>query len=275
MALVFGQALDPLSSASILGLGVARGVPHVSCVSLGKASSANPGGLFRDTILKFVLLHMQQVVLRISGGSSLHLLGAHHGSIGKSRAALRWTIFERLVVNGLQVFFPPELSFGISSDRDVFFAEWAPSIVPSFIRCLGMVALALLGAVKCRWFITNWSMVFALVMDADCLQGELGRVSWASCLGIGGFTKVGSLELLGMELIFWRFLVARMLSFEMSVFGNCNSTGSRAFNLVIAKSASSSVIFRAVFFGCCGQAGVGLFPVEPLGFRICIIWIPR
>ena len=275
LALVFGQALDPLSSACILGLGIACSVPHVSGVTFGKASSANPGGLIRDTILEFVLLHMQQVVLRIIGGNSLHLLGAHHGSIGESRAALGWTIFERFVVNGLQVFFPPELSFGISSDRDVAFAERAPPIVTSFIRCLGMVALALLRAAKCRWFIKNWGMVFAFVMDADCLQGELGRVIWASCLGIGGFTKVRLLELLGMELIFWRFLMARMLSFEMSVFGNRDSSSSCTFNLVIAKSASPSVIFWAVFFGCCGQAGVSLFPIKPLRFVVQIDLIPR
>ena len=248
LALIFGQALDPLSSACILGLGVARSVPHVSCVSLGKASCANPGGLCRDTILDFVLLNMQQVVLRIIGGSSEHLLGAHHGSIGENRAALGWTVFEGFVVNGLQAFFPPELSFGISSDRDVFFAEWAPPIVPSFIRCLGMVALALFGAAKCRWFITNWGIFFSFVMGADCLKGELSRGSWASCLGIGGFTKVGLLELLSVEFIFWRFLVARMLSFEMSVFGNSDSSSSCTFDLVVAKSASPSVIFWAICF---------------------------
>ena len=86
-------------------------------------------------------------------------------------------------------------------------------------------------------------MVFAFVMDADCLQGELGRVIWASCLGIGGFTKVRLLEFLGMELVFWRFLVARMLIFEMSVFGNRDSSSSCAFNLVIAESTCPSESF--------------------------------
>ena len=110
MASVFGQTVDPLGSACILGLGIASCVPHVGGVTFSEAGSANPSGPFRYAVLKIVLLHMQQVVLRIVGCNCLHLFGTHHGSIGQGCTALGWAVFERFVVNGLQMLFSSRIN---------------------------------------------------------------------------------------------------------------------------------------------------------------------